>query len=63
MSVVYGYQTGPRGDPLVRIVENAMAIGLEVISPERATLLKIFPFCELILVDEKDLTFHALMQC
>jgi cytochrome P450 len=44
MSVVYGYQTGPRGDPLVRIIENAMAIGLEVISPERATLLKIFPF-------------------
>ncbi|KAG1842028.1 cytochrome P450 [Suillus subalutaceus] len=44
MSVVYGYQTGPRGDPLVRIIENAMAIGLAVLTPERAILLKIFPF-------------------
>ncbi|KAG1849790.1 cytochrome P450 [Suillus tomentosus] len=44
MSVTYGYQTSPRDDPLVRIVENAMAIGLEVITPERAILLKIFPF-------------------
>ncbi|KAG1821730.1 cytochrome P450, partial [Suillus subaureus] len=44
MSVVYGYQTDPRGDPLVRLVENAMAIGLEMLTPERATLLKIFPF-------------------
>ncbi|KAG2368711.1 cytochrome P450 [Suillus spraguei] len=57
MSVAYGYQTGPRDDPLVRIIENAMAIGLEVLTQERAILLKIFPFRELILVDEKNLTF------
>ncbi|KAG1855560.1 cytochrome P450 [Suillus subluteus] len=44
MSVAYGYQTSPRDDPLVRIAESALAIGLEVVTPERATLLRIFPF-------------------
>ncbi|KAG1837795.1 cytochrome P450 [Suillus subalutaceus] len=44
MSVAYGYQTSPRDDPLVRIVEDAMAIGVKVMTQERATLLKLFPF-------------------
>ncbi|KAG2060511.1 cytochrome P450 [Suillus hirtellus] len=44
MSVIYDYQTSPRDDPLVRIVENAVAIGFQVIIPERAILLKTFPF-------------------
>jgi hypothetical protein len=48
MSVTYGYQTRPRDDPLVRIVENALVIGLEMMTQERATLLHLFPFCELI---------------
>jgi len=63
MSVTYGYQTSARDDPLVRIIESALAMGLEVMTPERAVLLKMFPFCELILVDEKDLTFRAPIQC
>jgi hypothetical protein len=61
MSVTYGYRPGPRDDPLVRIVEDTMAVGVKVLTPERAILLKNFPFCELILVDEKDLTFRTLM--
>ncbi|KAG1855052.1 cytochrome P450 [Suillus tomentosus] len=44
MSVTYGYQTSPRDDPLVRIVENALAIGSQVVTQERAILLKTFPF-------------------
>ncbi|KAG1829819.1 cytochrome P450 [Suillus variegatus] len=44
MSVIYDYQTSPRDDPLVRIVENAVAIGFQVVIPERAILLKTFPF-------------------
>ncbi|KAG1729295.1 cytochrome P450 [Suillus occidentalis] len=44
MSVTYGYQTSPRDDPLVRIVENALVIGLEMMTQERATLLQLFPF-------------------
>ncbi|KAG1881343.1 cytochrome P450 [Suillus tomentosus] len=44
MSVTYGYQTSPHDDPLVRIVENALALGLQAITPERAILLKTFPF-------------------
>ncbi|KAG1844662.1 cytochrome P450 [Suillus subalutaceus] len=44
MSVAYGYQTRPRDDPLVQIVENASAIGFELLTPEKAMLLKLFPF-------------------
>ncbi|KAG1725604.1 hypothetical protein EDB19DRAFT_260924 [Suillus lakei] len=44
MSVAYGYQTSARDDPLVRIMENALVIGLEVMTPERAILLRMFPF-------------------
>jgi cytochrome P450 len=44
MSVTYGYRPGPRDDPLVRIVEDTMAIGVKVLTPERAILLKNFPF-------------------
>ncbi|KAG2038735.1 cytochrome P450 [Suillus americanus] len=44
MSVAYGFQTGPRDDPLVQIVENAVAIGFKLMTPEKAILLKLFPF-------------------
>jgi cytochrome P450 len=44
MSVTYGYRPGPRDDPLVRIVEDTMAVGVKVLTPERAILLKNFPF-------------------
>ncbi|KAG2114147.1 cytochrome P450 [Suillus discolor] len=44
MSVTYGYQTSSRDDPLVLIVENAIGLGFQVMTPERAILLKTFPF-------------------
>ncbi|KAG2136656.1 cytochrome P450 [Suillus clintonianus] len=44
MSVVYDYQPSARDDPLIRIMEKAVEIGLKVITPERAILLKLFPF-------------------
>ncbi|KAG1809539.1 cytochrome P450, partial [Suillus variegatus] len=44
MSVTYGYQTSPHHDPLVRIIENGLAIGIKVMTPEKAILLKTFPF-------------------
>ncbi|KAG1784812.1 cytochrome P450 [Suillus plorans] len=44
MSVIYGYQTISRDDPLVQLVENAVAIGFQVNNPENAILLKTFPF-------------------
>jgi len=62
MSAIYGYQSSARDDPLVRIVETAMAVGFDMATPERAMLLKIFPFCKPTLIDEKILTFCALMQ-
>ncbi|KAG2127540.1 uncharacterized protein EDB93DRAFT_1109273 [Suillus bovinus] len=51
MSATYGYQTTPRDDPLVQIVENAVAIGFQVIILERAILLKMFPFTDILYSD------------
>ncbi|KAG0696094.1 cytochrome P450 [Suillus ampliporus] len=44
MSVVYDSQPSARDDPLIRVMENALAIGIAVLIPERAILLKTFPF-------------------
>ncbi|KAG1733188.1 cytochrome P450 [Suillus paluster] len=44
MSVVYDYQANARNDPLIRVVDNALAPGLAMLTPERAVLLKTFPF-------------------
>ncbi|KAG1745498.1 cytochrome P450 [Suillus paluster] len=44
MEVVYDYQTKARDDPLVRTAENAVALGLPMITPEKSMLLKAFPF-------------------
>ncbi|KAG2336897.1 cytochrome P450 [Suillus weaverae] len=43
MSTVYGYDVRARNDPLVQIVINAM-MGLSMLTPERAVILKVFPF-------------------
>ncbi|KAG1775731.1 cytochrome P450 [Suillus placidus] len=43
MSTVYGYDASARNDPLVQIVINAM-MGLSMLTPERAIMLKAFPF-------------------
>ncbi|KAG1855549.1 cytochrome P450 [Suillus subluteus] len=44
MSTIYDYQPRARDDPLVQIIENALMVGLDVMTPERAVLLKAFPF-------------------
>ncbi|KAG2368707.1 cytochrome P450 [Suillus spraguei] len=43
-SAMYDYQPSARDDPLVRIMENAVAVGLEMTTPGKATLLQLFPF-------------------
>ncbi|KAG2069064.1 cytochrome P450 [Suillus decipiens] len=44
MSTIYDYQLSARDDPLVHMMENAMTISLKMMTPERAALLKAFPF-------------------
>ncbi|KAG2068179.1 cytochrome P450 [Suillus decipiens] len=44
MSTVYGYNTSARNDPLVQTVEEALIPGLTLLTPERALMLKTFPF-------------------
>jgi hypothetical protein len=46
MSVVYNYESSARDDPLVNLVVNAMDIGVAMMTPERAMVLKMFPFRE-----------------
>jgi hypothetical protein len=47
MSAVYGYDISARDDPVVKIVVKALIPGVAVLTPERALMLKTFPFCEL----------------
>ncbi|KAH7931186.1 cytochrome P450 [Leucogyrophana mollusca] len=44
MSAVYDYQTLPRDDPFVEIVNRALLLGIKAMMPERAALLSAFPF-------------------
>jgi len=61
MSAVYDYEPSARDDPLIRLVDTVMHIATAVLTPERAIMLKAFPFCELDFLDEKGLTFYALL--
>jgi len=47
MSAVYGYEPKSRDDPLVRLLGDALDLGVRNLTPERAFVLKTFPFCEL----------------
>ncbi|KAJ8583990.1 cytochrome P450 [Rhizopogon salebrosus TDB-379] len=44
MSVIYDYEPSARDDPLVHLVVNAMEAGVAMMTPERAVILKTFPF-------------------
>ncbi|KAG2336904.1 cytochrome P450 [Suillus weaverae] len=44
LSAIYDYQPSARDDPLVRMMENAVSVGLEMTTPENALLLQLFPF-------------------
>ncbi|EGO21511.1 hypothetical protein SERLADRAFT_440764 [Serpula lacrymans var. lacrymans S7.9] len=44
MAIAYGYDTAPRHDAFVKVVEDALNLALGVITPERAALLGAFPF-------------------
>ncbi|KAG1845230.1 cytochrome P450 [Suillus tomentosus] len=44
MSTVYDYNISARDDPMVQTVIKALVPGLTVLSPERALMLKTFPF-------------------
>ncbi|KAG2069074.1 cytochrome P450 [Suillus decipiens] len=44
VSTVYEYPLSSRDDPLVHMMEDALVLGLEMVTPERAALIKAFPF-------------------
>jgi hypothetical protein len=58
MSAVYGYEPSPRNDPLVQLVGHAVHFGMAVLTPERAMMLKTFPFCEFY---QKNYFVHVLL--
>jgi len=46
MSVIWDYEASPRDDPLVSLVVNAMDVSIAMMTPERAMILRLFPFSE-----------------
>lgn len=48
MSVVYGYETAPRDDPIISTVERAVKLAVSSITPEVAAFLGAFPFLQYI---------------
>ncbi|KIK95905.1 hypothetical protein PAXRUDRAFT_826534 [Paxillus rubicundulus Ve08.2h10] len=44
MSAVYDYEPSPRNDPMVHIVHSFLQASIPAITPEKALLLKMFPF-------------------
>ncbi|KIK93478.1 hypothetical protein PAXRUDRAFT_828940 [Paxillus rubicundulus Ve08.2h10] len=44
MSVVYGYETAPRDDPIIGVVDKAVNLAVASIRPEVAAFLGFFPF-------------------
>ncbi|OAX30527.1 cytochrome P450, partial [Rhizopogon vinicolor AM-OR11-026] len=44
MSAVYDYETSARDDPLVLLVIHAIDLAIGMLTPERAMMLKMFPF-------------------
>ncbi|OJA09651.1 hypothetical protein AZE42_06027 [Rhizopogon vesiculosus] len=44
MSAVYGYESSARDDSLVQLVEHAVHLGISILTPERAAMIKAFPF-------------------
>lgn len=48
MSAVYDYEPQPREDPLVTVVDDFAKASLPALTPEKAVLLKAFPFCAYI---------------
>lgn len=46
MSVVYGYETARRDDPIIKVVDRAVNLAVASIRPEVAAFLGFFPFRE-----------------
>ena len=46
MCSVYDYDPSPRNDRMVSIANNFLKASIPALMPERAVLLKVFPFCE-----------------
>jgi hypothetical protein len=47
MSVVYGYETAPRDDPIIGVVDKAVNLAVASIRPEVAAFLGFLPFRKL----------------
>ena len=50
MSAVYDYEPSSRNDPIVSLIDNFLQASNPALTPEKAVLLKAFPFCKCLLV-------------
>ena len=44
MSSVYDYEPRPGNDPMVSIINDSIQASVSALMPEKAVLLKVFPF-------------------
>lgn len=44
MSAIYDYETQPQDDPMVKLVNDFLKASVPALTPEKAVLLKAFPF-------------------
>ena len=53
MRSIYDYDPSPRNDEMVSTINNFIEASVQALMPERAVLVKAFPFCEHIWVHLK----------
>ena len=53
MCSIYDYDPSPRNDEMVSIINNYIKASFPALTPEKAILLKAFPFCEHLLFRSK----------
>ena len=46
MCSIYDYDPNPQNNQMVSIINNFIDASVPALLPERAVLLKVFPFCE-----------------
>ena len=53
MCSVYDYDPSPQDNQMVSIINNFLEVSIPALMPEKAALLKVFPFCKRLCVNLK----------
>lgn len=62
MSSVYDYEPKPRNDPIVSIIDSFLHVSFPALTPEKAVLLKVFPFCKRLWMNVQNSLLKSLLK-